>query len=144
MQLCEPEPVGTPHHHRVGARNVEPRLDDVGREQNVPSSIGEGHHDVINFGSRHLAMGFDQGQFGDQPPQSLGDLRHVLDPWNHHEALPPTALFAHQRGPDPTIVKLVEAGADGLAPCGRSGDDRYLLKADQCHLQRTRNRGRAE
>jgi hypothetical protein len=60
VQLSEAEAIGAPDDHRVGARNIEPRLDDIGSQEDIAFAIAEADHGLVDVGSRHLAVRFDE------------------------------------------------------------------------------------
>jgi hypothetical protein len=72
MKLGEPEHVGAPDQHRVGARDVEARFDDVGGEQDIAVAGGEAHHFVVDLCRGHPAVGFAKGELGHHPGELLG------------------------------------------------------------------------
>ena len=139
VKLGEAKAVGAPDDHRVGARHIEARLDDVGGEKNVVEAVGEAHHRGVDFRRWHLTMGLQHRQIRRQPLQRRGERGQVLDAWHHHKALPAPVALAQQRRAHLMLIEHAGERADGLASRGRRCDDRHLLEAQQRVLQRARN-----
>ncbi|OIQ63137.1 hypothetical protein GALL_553240 [mine drainage metagenome] len=144
VELRQSEHVGAVHDQRVGVGNVEARLDDRGRKQDIVFAVIEGRHDVLDDSRRHLAM----------RDRDL-HLRHVLvekvlypckvfDPRNHVERLPSTVAFAQQRFADHQRIMRRNEGADRQPVDRRRGDDGELAHACQRQLQRARDGRRAQ
>src|SRR3546814_2886271 len=57
VQLGKAEHVGAVDDDGVGARDVEAGLHDVGRQQDVEATVGEGGHHVLQLGRRHAPVG---------------------------------------------------------------------------------------
>ena len=64
VELGEAEAVGAVDDQRVGAGDVEPALDDRGRQQHVIFAVVEGAHPLLDLGRAHLAVGGDRLHLG--------------------------------------------------------------------------------
>ena len=71
MELREPELVGAFDQNRVGARHVDPRLDDGGAEKDVVALLIELAHDAFEFALVELSV-------GDRDARLRDELREVL------------------------------------------------------------------
>ena len=89
VKLRQAEAVGVDDRHGVGARHVQPRLDDVGRQKDIAFAPAEADHDVVDFGGGQLAMRLHHLQFGHDPGELFGERRHVGDARDDDETLPP-------------------------------------------------------
>ena len=127
--------------HRIGARHIQPRLDDVGGEQDVAVAAPEAHHRLVDLGSRHLAMRLQQLEFGHQLGQLVRERRHVGDARHNDEALPAARAFAQQGRAQRLGREGGDGGADRLAARRWRRDYRELAQAHQRRLQRAWDRG---
>ena len=143
VQLRQTETVRTPDDHRIGARHVEPGLDDIGRQQNVALSRGELHHRFVQFGPRQLAMHFDEREIGGEALQPFSHVGEIGNARNDDEALALAQLFPSQRKADRRVVDVADGRADGLSARGRRRDHGHLLQADHGPVQRARDGRRA-
>jgi hypothetical protein len=88
VKLRQSEAIRVMHDHRVRARDVEPRFDDVGREQHVAVARRERHHRLVDLARRHLAVRLDEAEFRHELGELRGKRGHVVDARNDDEALP--------------------------------------------------------
>src|SRR5690606_17756547 len=66
MELSETEAVGTVDDDGVGARDVDPGLDDGRAEQHVEALLIEVAHDLLELALAHLAVRDANTGFGDE------------------------------------------------------------------------------
>ena len=71
VELREAEAVGAMDDEGVGARDVEPALDDRRREQHVVLALVEGAHPLLDLGRAHLPVRGDELHFGHVLAQPL-------------------------------------------------------------------------
>ena len=141
VELGEAEAVGAVDDHRVGARDVEPALDDGGRQEHVVAPVVEGAHPLLDLARRHLPVGGDVADLGHRLAQELLDVGQVGDARRDEEALPAAVMLAQQRLAQDDLVPRHDIGADREPVDRRGGDDRQLAQAGERHLQRPRDRG---
>ena len=85
------------HDQRVRARDVEPALDDAGRQQHIIFAVVEGAHPLLDLGRAHLAVCGDGGHLGHFLAQKLFEVGQVGDARRDEETLPAAIMFAQQR-----------------------------------------------
>ena len=144
IELRQPEHVGAVHDQRVGGRDIEPGLDDRGREQDVVFAVVERRHDVFDHGRRHLAVGDRDLHLRHVLVEEILDAGEVLDPRHHVERLPAAIAFAQQRLADHQGIVRRHEGAHREAIDRGRGDDREIAHAGQRQLQRARDRRGAQ
>src|SRR5438876_710317 len=79
---------------RIGAWNIDTRLDDIGADQNIRSAIIEIRHDVLKGCGRHLTMGDGEFDFRDKVAQAFGHLIQIRNTGTNIKSLATTELFA--------------------------------------------------
>jgi hypothetical protein len=115
VQLGEPERVGAFHDECVRLRDVEARLDDRGRDEDVGVAGEERVHALLELLLRHLAVGDEEAQAGAQLLELLPDLVDRLDPIVEVEGLPSACVLALERHLDELFVVLAHRGSDRAA-----------------------------
>ncbi len=79
VQLRQAEHVGALDDERVDLRDVEPALDDRGRDEHVEIAAQELDHRLLELLVVHLAMADADARLGHEPAQLLGRLVDRLD-----------------------------------------------------------------
>ena len=144
IELRQPEAVRTMHHQRICARNIEPALDDRGRQQHVVFAVVEGAHSLFDLGRRHLAVGSYRAHLGHFVAQPFFDVGQVHDARRDVEALPAAIMFAQQRLADYHRVARRDIGPHREPIDRRRLDDRQFAQPRHGHLQRPRDRRRRQ
>ena len=144
VELRQPEHVGALDDQRVRRRDVEPRLDDRGREQHVEAPVVEGVHPLVEVGGGHLPVRDDELHLGHLLAQEGLDLREVGDPRHDVERLPAAIVLAEQRLAHGHRVELADVGADRQPVDRRRRDQAELAHARERQLQRPRDRRRGQ
>jgi hypothetical protein len=129
VELAQAEHVGALDDQRVRLRDVDPRLDDRGRDEHVRVSAQERVHLLLQLALLHLAVGDDEAELGAQLAQLLGRLVDRLDPVVQVERLPLAVDLPLERGLHELLVVLADGGADRAAPLGRRLDDGDVAQA---------------
>src|SRR6185312_14841977 len=143
VELGEAEHVGALDDQRVRLRDVDARLDDARRDEDVGLAAQEAHHPLLELALLELAVGDLEADPRAQPAQALGGLVDRLDAVVDEEGLPAARLLALERLPDEPLVVLADVGLDRPAALGRRLDDADVAHARERHLQRARDRRRA-
>ena len=144
VELREPERVGALHDERVRLRDVEPRLDDGRRDEDVRVAAQERVHPVLELPLAHLPVRGQHAQLRAQLPDLLPRLLDRLDAVVEVERLPAALVLAGQRLRDQLLVVLADGRPDRTAALGRRLDDRDVAQAGERHVQRPRDRRRRE
>ncbi len=142
IELRQTEAVGAVHDQRVGGRNVEPGLDDVGGDQQVELAVVERRHDLLQLLRRHPAVGDGDLHLGHQMVELLRELRLVLDPGADIEGLAAAVVLPQDRLAQHHGVGRQHEGAHRQAIDRRGGDDAELLQPAERHLECARDRRR--
>ena len=142
VELGQPERVGPLHDERVRLRDVEPRLDDGGRDQHVEVAVQELHHDVLEPPLGHLPVGNADAQLRHPLADALGRLVDRLDPVVEVERLALAGDLAAQGRGDQLLVELADVGLDRVPAARRRRDDRDVAQPRERHVQRPRDRRR--
>ncbi len=100
VQLREAERVGPLDDQRVGLGDVDPRLDDRRRHEDVRVAGEERVHPLLELALRHLAVCDEEPQAGAQLPELLRGLVDRLDAVVQVEGLPFARMLALERQPD--------------------------------------------
>ena len=130
--------------HGVGARNVEARLDDRGREQDVVLAVVEGADLVLELGRRHLAVRDDELRLRHVLAQKRRRLVEIFDARAHIERLPAAVALAQQRLAHDQRVERRDEGPDRQPVDRRRRDDREVAHARHGELQGARDRRRRQ
>ena len=144
VELAQAELVGALDDQRVRLRDVEARLDDRRRDEHVGVAGEERQHLVLELALRHLPVRDEEAQIGQSCCELRGGLLDRLDPVVQVEALAAACRFALQRERDQLVVVLADERADRAAALRRRLDHRDVAQAGERHVQRARDRCRAE
>ena len=144
VELREAEHVGALDDQRVRLRDVDARLDDRRRDEHVGVAAQERVHLVLELLLRHLAV-------RDEHARRRHELLHLprrlldrLDAVVQIERLTVALQLALERHLDQLLVVLAHRRADRAAALGRRLDDRDVAHAGERHVQRARDRRRAQ
>src|SRR5690606_34162407 len=139
VELRQPEAVGTFDDQGIGTRDVEARLDDRRRQQDVIGALLETDHHLFEVVLIHLAVGNADARFGYQLRQGPGAQAHRSDAVVDVEHLA-TALQLAQDGlaRDHGVVRLQD-GLDRFAALWRRQDLADVTQAHEAHVQRARD-----
>src|SRR5439155_5191050 len=141
-ELGEAEPFRALDDQRVGARDVEPRLDDRGRHQYLIASAQEPEHRPLEGRRLHLTVYDGDARGRDERPNLLGRLVDRLDAVVQVEDLAAALELALDRPAHEVVVVVADIGVDRATALGRGLDHRDVAKAGERHLERARNRRR--
>ena len=144
VQLREPERVGALDDERVRLRDVDARLDDRRRDEDVGVAGEEGVHALLELALGHLAVRDEKAKRRAELLELLGGLVDRLHAVVEVERLTAARVLALERGPDELLVVLADGRADRAAARGRRLDDRDVAQARERHVQRARDRRRRE
>ena len=139
MQVGQPVAVGLVDEERVDVGDVQPVLDDRGRQQDIVSPVDEIDHHLFEVALGHLSV--RDGQFGlwDDLSEPGSDVLDVLYAVVDEEDLSATAQFPHHCVADQLAIEPRDSGFDGQAIFRwrlKVGD---VAQAQQPHVQRPRN-----
>lgn len=144
MELREPELVGAFDQNRVGARHVDPRLDDGGAEKDVVALLIELAHDAFEFALVQLSVRDRDARFGDELRKVLAavfDRLHFVVKEVHLTA---ALQFADHGFADEAVLFGLHEGLHRQTALGRRRDDREIADPFEAHRERARNRGGRE
>src|SRR4029077_16336360 len=119
----------------VGARDVETRFDDRGRNQRVIFAVVKGAHHILELARRDLPMRHGDLQLGDLLVEEGADLRDVLDARADVEALATAIALAQKGFSDGQGGKRRNEGYTRGAIDRRGRNDRELAHARERKLQ---------
>ena len=143
VQLRQAEQVGALDDQRIGRRNVETRLDDRRRDQDILIAAQERRHRLFQFTLGHLTMTNAKTQFGAELAQVRGRLLDRLDAIVEIEGLSSTLNLTTQGTSDLFVVVLANVSVDWSAATWWRRDHRDIAQSSERHMQRARNgRGR--
>ncbi len=144
MQVREPEHVRPVDEDGVGVRDVEARLDDVGRHQHVVLPLHEFHHPLLQLLRVHLAVGVGDPGVGHEPQHQVAHGLDVFDAVVDEKHLPVSLQLLAHGIPDQHLVEHVQLGLHRLPVGGRGGDHGEVAGTHQGEVQRARDRGGRE
>src|SRR6266540_595683 len=144
VQLREAELIGALDDERVRLRDVETRLDDRRRDKHVRVSAQEGVHLLLELPLAHLAVCDEEAKVRRQLTQLLLDLVDRLDAVVQVEALTAALDLALERELHHLFVEFAHRRADRPATFGRRLNDGDVPQPREGHVQRARDRRRAE
>src|SRR3954447_25360598 len=144
VELCQAEAIGAVDDDGVGARIVDPGLDDGRAEKHARALRGEIAHDPLELALAHLAVRHRDARLGQQ---ALEAFAHALD--RVHFVVQEVALAAalelpHHRLADQALGPGRDEGLDREALLRRGGDHREVANSLQRQGERSRDRGRRE
>ena len=129
---------------RIGARDVEARLDDRRRKQNVVLAVVEGADLVLELGRRHLPVRDDELRLRHVLAQERRRLVEILDARAHVERLAAAIALAQQRLAHDQRVERRDEGAHREPVDRGRGDDREIAHAGHGELEGARDRRRGQ
>ena len=144
VELGEPEHVGALDDERVGLGDVEARLDDRRRDEDVGVAAQEREHPLLQLPLGQLSVRDEEAQLGAEGGELRRDVLDRLDAVVQVERLPAAVCLARERELDDLVVVLADVRADRAAPLRRRLDHRDVAQARQRHVQRARDRRRRE
>ena len=122
VELGQAETVGAVNDDSVDVGHIQARLDDGGADQHVGLAVGEGDHNVFEFGLGHLAVADGETGFGHQLLEFLGDVLDGTDAVVEEEDLSVALEFAQDGLADDVGAVLGYESFDGQtffrAACG--------------------------
>ncbi len=142
VELGEAEGVGAVHDQRVHARNVEPRLDDHGRDQHVELAVEELEHHLLEVALVHLPVRDREPHLGHQLLELECGVMDGLDAVVDEEHLAAAVDLAQDRVGDHLGVVLEDLGMDRQAVARRGLDHAHVAGAGEREVERARDRGR--
>ena len=144
VELRKAERVRALHDQRVRLRDVDARFDDGRRDEHVGVAAQEGVHLVLELLLGHLAVRDEHAHARHELLHLLGRFHDRLDAVVEVERLAVALLLALERLLDRLLVVLADARADRPPSLRRRLDDRDVAQAGERHVERPRNRRRAE
>ena len=144
VKLGEAEHVRVVDDHRVRGRDVDSRLDDRGRDEDVGLAAHEAQHRVLELLRRHLAVADRDARAGREALDVGRDREEVADPVVDEEDLTLARELALQRLLDAPLVVRDHLGHDRAAVGGRGRERADVAQAEHRHVQRARDRRRRE
>ena len=142
IQLRQPVAIGAVDDDRVGVRDVEPVLDDGGRQQHVEFPGDEVQHRLLELVLVHLAVADDDARLRHQPLNQRADRENRFDAVVDDVDLPAALDLVPDRPGDDLRIELDDVGLNRQPILRRRLDDRHVADADERHVQRPRNRRR--
>ena len=145
VQLRQAELVGAVHDHGVRVRDVETRLDDHRRHEDVHFGTDEARHDVVQLGLLEPAMRHrDAGARRRECAHALGDGVDRLDTVVHEIHLPRPVELPRQRLLDERVVPRLDERQHGGTVFGRRLEQRQVAQSGEREVQRAGDRRRRE
>ena len=144
VELRQPEHVGAVHDHRIGRRDVEPALDDIGRQQQIECALVERGHHVFELGGRHAPVRDRVFDLGHALAQPLAHIVEIGDPRHDIEDLTAAVALAHDRFADRHRIVRHHESSHRQAIDRRRRDEAHLAHPRQCQLQSARDRCRSQ
>ncbi len=139
IQLRQAEGVGAVHEHRVGVRNVEPRLHDHRRDEDVDLAVDELPHHLLELSLAHLpvsdADASARHDMADVLRHSIDRLDAVVD----EENLAATIELARNAFVDQAIVPRLDEGEHGRPVTRRGLHQCHVAQASQREVKSSRN-----
>jgi len=140
IELGQAEPVGAVDDDRVRRRDVEARLHDRGRDQDVRLPRDELDHRGFQLALAHLAMGHDHAGVGDEFLDEPRHRRERLDTIVDEEDLAASLELPLERLLDDGPAEAAHHGLDGEPVERRRLDHRHVAHAGERHVERARDR----
>ena len=144
VELGKAERVGPHDDDRVRVRDVEPRLDDRGADEDVEAAFGEVEHHPLEHAFRHLAVTDGDFRLRHEAANARRSGLDVLDPVVDVEDLPATVDLAVDRVAHQAVVVLRDPRLDGQPRLGRGLDHRQVANAHERQVERARDGRRRE
>jgi hypothetical protein len=144
VELREAELVGIVDDDRVDVGDVDPVLDDRGRNEHVDVALDEAGHHGLELALGHLAVANGDARLGNELFERAGDGVDRLDPVVNVIHLTAAIELGHDRALHDRIGRRHDDGLDRHPILGRGLNQREITHAHERHLQRARNRRRRE
>ena len=129
VELREPERVGPLHDQGVRLRDVEARLDDRRRDEDVRVAREEGQHVILELALRELPVRDEEAKLGAELLERARPLLDRLDPVVQEEGLAAALVLAHERLAHEVVVVLAHVRPDRAAPLRRRLDHADVAQA---------------
>src|SRR5688572_1914543 len=113
VELRQAKMVGAIDEHRVRVRNVEPRFDDHGRDENVQLSSHELAHHLFEVALAHLAVADGDSRAWRKTAHMIGDRLDGVDAVVHEEHLPTAVYLAGDAFFDEAVVPWLDESEHG-------------------------------
>src|SRR4249919_571915 len=139
VELREPEGVGALDDEGVRLRDVDPGLDDGGRDEDVRIAGEEAVHPLLELLLRHLPVRDEEAEARAELLELLSRLVDRLDAVVEVEGLSAPRVLALERGLDQRLVVLTDVRSHGSASDRRGLHDRDVAEARQRHVERPRD-----
>ena len=144
VQLTKSETFGSIDDESVHRWQVDAGLDDGGADEHVEASFPEIDHHPFERALVHLTVGDGDAGVGHQLAETSRDLIDVGDPIVYEEDLALAQQLAANRLNDGRFVVLANVGENRTAIGGRRCDHGEIANSGEGHLERARDRTRAE
>ena len=144
VQLRQAERVGAFDDERVRLRDVQTGLDDRRRHEHIAIAAKERVHLLLQVALAHLAVCDDEAEVRRELLELLRDLVNRLDAVVQIEGLSPSLGLAFERKLDELLVVFGDGRANRTTPLWRGLDDGDVPQPGERHVQRARDRSRAE
>jgi hypothetical protein len=144
VELREPELVGALDDQGVRLGDVETRLDDRRRHEHVRIAGEELQHLVLELTLRHLTVADEEAEVRAHLLKLRDCIVDRLDAVVQIERLPVAGDLALERLLDEILVVLSDERADRAAALGRRLDHGDVAQTGERHVQRARDRRRAQ
>ena len=134
IELRETQTIGAIDDDRVGVRNVETRLDDGRRHEDVELAVHEVDHDALEPLLLHLTVPHDDARLGHElldKPRKRADRRDAVV---HHEALPAAADLAKNCVANDVLGESVHLGLHREPIGWWRRHDRHVANAHESHV----------
>jgi hypothetical protein len=140
VQLAQPEPVGVVDDDRVRVRDVQARLDDGGRDEDVRLVADELHHRLLHLPLAHLPVADHDPGVGDHLLHVVGELQNVAHPVVDEVDLPLPLQLAEQGQLHPVAVERHHLGHHAAAVLRGRRQAADVAEPEHRHVQRPRDR----
>ena len=144
IQLRQAVAIGAIDEDGVDVRDIEAVLDDRRRQQHVVLLADEVEHRPLELVFSHLAVRHDHAGFRDEALDEVADRENRLDPVVNEVHLPAALELVPDGVGDDVRVELDDVGLNREPILRRGLDDRHVADAHERHVQRSRNRCRAQ
>jgi hypothetical protein len=140
VELRQAQRVGALDDQRVRLRDVDARLDDRRRHEDVGIAAQERVHLLLELTLAHLPVRGDEAQVRAELLQLQHDLLDRLDAIVEIERLAPARMLTLQCRCYEVLVELSDNSSDRATAHRRRLDDRDVAEPRKRHVQRARNR----
>ncbi|TXT21979.1 MAG: Uncharacterized protein FD138_3859 [Planctomycetota bacterium] len=144
MQVCESIILSVIDEDRVRVRDVDTAFDDRCADEDVELAVHELDHDLFEFVPLHLPVPDPDASFRHDPLNPVGHRLDVVDAIVNEEDLAIAIEFPHDRLPNQIAVEPADARRHRHAINGCRRQIADVSNPQQRHVQRARDRRRAE